>query len=259
MYKSLENKVVVVTGAGRGIGKKISEDLAASGAKVALVDINNQGLQEVADGLPRATAYQLDISVESEVNQVFEGIRGDLGPVDVLVNNATYLSQEEDLLSTSVSEFNRTISVALTGAFLCTKAVLPNMIEKKMGNIINLASVNAKGMYGSDAYSVAKAGVLAFARTLTARYGKYGIRSNTVIPGTIATEVWTDRAQRNPQVFEDLKPWYPLGRVGTPQDVANVILFLAADESSWMGGTEIVIDGGLLSGPAPMFEVIEGK
>jgi len=151
------------------------------------------------------------------------------------------------------------MTVVLNGAFLCTTAVMPDMIAKKKGNIINIATVNAKGMYGSDVYSIAKAGVLAFARTITTRYGKDGIRSNTVIPGTIATEIWSERAKRNPQVFEDLKAWYPMGRVGTPQDVANVVLFLASDESGWMSGTEVVIDGGLLAGPAPMFRVIEAQ
>jgi NAD(P)-dependent dehydrogenase (short-subunit alcohol dehydrogenase family) len=259
MYKSLENKVVVVTGAGRGIGKQMSKDLAASGAKVALVDLDFEGASKAAAEISGSKAYKLDISIEADVNRVFAEIKNDLGTVDVLVNNATYLPKQEDLLGTPLVEFDRTMKVVLSGAFLCTTAVLPDMIEKKKGNIINIATVNAKGMYGSDAYSIAKAGVLAFARTLTTRYGKDGIRSNTVIPGTIATEVWSERAERNPQVFDDLKPWYPMGRVGTPQDVSNVVLFLASDESSWMSGTELVIDGGLLAGPAPMFAVIEAQ
>lgn len=259
MYKSLENKVVVVTGAGRGIGKQMSKDLAASGAKVALVDLDFEGASKAAAEISGSKAYKLDISIEADVKRVFAEIKNDLGTVDVLVNNATYLPKQEDLLGTPLAEFDRTMTVVLTGAFLCTTAVLPDMIAKKKGNIINIATVNAKGMYGSDAYSIAKAGVLAFARTLTTRYGKDGIRSNTVIPGTIATEVWSERAERNPQVFNDLKPWYPMGRVGTPQDVSNVVLFLASDESSWMSGTELVIDGGLLAGPAPMFSVIEAQ
>lgn len=259
MYDSLENKVVVVTGARRGIGKKMAEEFATRGAKVALIDIDGKGVEEAADGIAKGKAYGLDITDEAEVSRIFGHIKSDLGPVDVLVNNATYVSTQEDLLGTSLDEFQRTITVGLNGPFLCIKAVLPGMIARHSGNIINIASVNAKGMYGSDAYSIGKAGVLALARILTTRYGKHGIRSNTVIPGTIATEVWSDRARRNPQVFEDLKRWYPLGRVGTPEDVANVVLFLASDESGWMSGTEVVVDGGLLSGLAPMFETIEGK
>lgn len=259
MYKSLENKVIVVTGAGRGIGKEMSKEFAANGAKVALVDLDIAGAEKAAAEISGSKAYKLDISIEADVNLVFAEIQNDLGTVDVLINNATYLPKEEDLLGTPLAEFDRTMTVVLNGAFLCTKAVLPAMIEKQKGNIINIATVNAKGMYGSDAYSIAKAGVLAFARTLTTRYGKDGIRSNTVIPGTIATEVWSERAKRNPQVFSDLKPWYPMGRVGTPADVSNVVMFLASDESAWMSGTEVVIDGGLLAGPAPMFSVIEAK
>ena len=259
MYKSLENKVVVVTGAGRGIGKQMSKDFGASGAKVALVDLDEAGATAAAAEIPGSKAYKLDISVAEDVKNVFNKIKNDLGVVDVLVNNATYLPKTEALLDTSIEEFDRTMTVVLNGAFLCTAAVMPDMIAKKKGNIINIATVNAKGMYGSDVYSIAKAGVLAFARTITTRYGKDGIRSNTVIPGTIATEIWSERAKRNPQVFEDLKAWYPMGRVGTPQDVANVVLFLASDESGWMSGTEVVIDGGLLAGPAPMFKVIEAQ
>lgn len=259
MYDSLKDKVIIVTGAGRGVGKKMAEEFTAHGAKVALLDINEENVLAAADGLAGAKAYGLDITVEEDVTRVFDTIAQDLGPVDVLVNNATYVSAQEDLLGTSSDEFQRTMAVGLNGVFYCTKAVLPGMIERQSGNIINLASVNAKGMFGSDAYSIAKAGVLAFARTITTRYGKHGIRANTVVPGTIATEVWTDRARRNPQVFDDLKPWYPLGRVGTPGDVANVVLFLASDESGWMSGSEILIDGGLMAGPAPMVEIIEGK
>lgn len=259
MYKSLENKVIVVTGAGRGIGREMSKEFAASGAKVALVDLDIASAEKVAAEIPGSKAYELDISVEADVNRVFAEIQNDAGTVEVLVNNAAYLPKQEDFLGTPLEEFDRTMKVVLNGAFLCTKAVLPAMIKKQKGNIINIATVNAKGMYGSDAYSIAKAGVLAFARTLTTRYGKDGIRSNTVIPGTIATEIWSERAKRNPQVFSDLKPWYPMGRVGTPADVSNVVMFLASDESAWMSGTEVVIDGGLLAGPAPMFSVIEAK
>lgn len=259
MFSSLENKVIVVTGAGRGIGKQMSKDFAENGAKVAMVDLDYEGAAKAAEEISGAKAYKLDISVAQDVKSVFSQIKNDLGTVDVLVNNATYLPKTEDLLGTSIEEFDRTMTVVLNGAFLCTTAVMPDMIAKKKGNIINIATVNAKGMYGSDVYSIAKAGVLAFARTITTRYGKDGIRSNTVIPGTIATEIWSERAKRNPQVFEDLKAWYPMGRVGTPQDVSNVVLFLASDESSWMSGTEVVIDGGLLAGPAPMFRVIEAQ
>lgn len=259
MYDSLKNKVIAVTGAGRGVGKTMAEQFTTNGAKVALLDIDEKSVRQAAEGLAGARAYGLDITVKSDVDRIFDAIASDLGPVDVLINNATYLSPQEDLLGTSSEEFQRTMAVALNGVFNCIRAVLPGMIAGKAGNIINIASVNAKGMYGSDAYSIAKAGVLAFARTLATRYGKDGIRSNTVVPGTIATEVWTDRARRNPQVFDDLKPWYPLGRVGTTGDVANVVLFLASDESSWMSGSEILIDGGLMAGPAPMVKVIEGK
>jgi len=133
------------------------------------------------------------------------------------------------------------------------------MIARGAGNIINIGTVNAKAMLGSDSYSVAKAGVHAMTRSVAVRYGNSGIRCNTVVPGTIATAVWKERAERNPHVFEDLKPWYPLGRVGKPKDIAEAVLFLASARSEWMTGSEMVVDGGLLAGPAPMFRIVEGS
>jgi 3-oxoacyl-[acyl-carrier protein] reductase len=114
-------------------------------------------------------------------------------------------------------------------------------------------------MVGSDAYSVAKAGLHALTRAVAVRYGSSGIRCNSVVPGSIATEVWLQRAERNPKVFQDLQPWYPRGRIGTPTDIAEAVVFLASSRSEWMTGTEMIIDGGLTAGLAPMLKVIEAS
>ena len=114
-------------------------------------------------------------------------------------------------------------------------------------------------MVGSDAYSVAKAGLHALTRAVAVRYGSSGIRCNSVMPGSIATDVWLQRAERNPKVFQDLKPWYPRGRVGTPTDIAEAVVFLASSRSDWMTGTEMVVDGGLTAGLAPMVKIIEAS
>jgi NAD(P)-dependent dehydrogenase (short-subunit alcohol dehydrogenase family) len=132
------------------------------------------------------------------------------------------------------------------------------MIARKSGSIINIGTVNSKMMIGSDSYTDSKAALHALTRTVAVRYGKDNIRCNTIVPGTIATEVWQERIDRNPAVFENLKSWYPLGRVGKPTDITAAVLYLASDQAPWMTGTEFVVDGGLLAGFAPMYPVVEG-
>ena len=167
--------------------------------------------------------------------------------------------EAEDLLNTSLEVWNRSIQITLTAAFLCIRQVLPAMIKRKNGSIINIGTVNAKVMIGSDSYSAAKAGVHALTRTVAVRYGPDGIRCNTIVPGTIATAAWQERVDRNPNIFEELKPWYPLGRVGTPKDIADAAIFLISEDSQWISGSELVVDGGLLAGYAPMFRTVEGS
>lgn len=258
----LSNIVMVITGSGRGIGKEIAQLASSVGAEVALLDINVANLNKAVDGIVasggRAKGYVVDLSSEVEVNSVLDTIEAEYGRIDCLVNNAMSIG-EEDLLKTSLADWEFQIRVTLTAAFLCIKRVLPGMIARGAGNIINIGSVNAKTMVGSDAYSVAKAGVHALTRAVAVRYGSSGIRCNTVVPGSIATEVWLQRAERNPKVFEDLRPWYPRGRVGTPTDIAQAVVFLASSRSEWMTGSEMIIDGGLTAGLAPMLKVIEAS
>jgi len=258
----LSNLVMVITGAGRGIGKEIAQLASSVGAQVALLDINVENLNKTIEGIlaagGRAKGYVVDLSSETEVNSTLDRVEADYGRIDCIVNNAMSIG-EEDLLQTSLSDWEFQIRVTLTAPFLCIKRVLPGMMARGAGNIINIGSVNAKTMVGSDAYSVAKAGVHALTRAVAVRYGSSGIRCNTVVPGSIATEVWLHRAERNPKVFEDLKPWYPRGRIGTPTDIAEAVVFLASSRSGWMTGSEMIIDGGLTAGPAPMLRVIEAS
>jgi NAD(P)-dependent dehydrogenase (short-subunit alcohol dehydrogenase family) len=185
-------------------------------------------------------------------------VEKDFGKIDCLINNAM-VHEAEDLLNTTLEVWNKSIQITLTAAFLCIRQVLPAMIKRKNGSIINIGTVNAKAMIGSDSYSAAKAGVHALTRTVAVRYGVDGIRCNTIVPGTIATAAWQERVDRNPNVFEDLKPWYPLGRVGTPKDIADAAIFLISEDSQWISGSELVVDGGLLAGYAPMFRTVEGS
>jgi NAD(P)-dependent dehydrogenase (short-subunit alcohol dehydrogenase family) len=258
----LLGKVVVITGAGRGIGRQIAKGAGERGAKVALVEIIKSNLDSAVTELQSlgidAKGYLTDIASEDQINKNFAQIASDFGQIDALVNNAM-IHDPEDLLATSLELWNKTLAITLTGSFLTIKACLPGMINRKQGCIINMGTVNAKAMIGSDSYSVAKAGIHALTRTVAVRYGPDGIRCNTVVPGTIATDAWQERVDRNPQIFEKLKPWYPLGRVGTPTDVAELVLFLLSDKSQWITGSEFTVDGGLLAGYAPMFKMVEGS
>ena len=255
----LNNVVMVVTGAGRGIGKEIAKLACGVGAQVALLDINVENLNKTVDEINalngRAKGFVVDLTSEAEINSVIDAIEAEYGKFDCLVNNAMSVG-EEDFMKSSLEDWEFQIKVTLTAAFLNIKRVLPGMMKRGSGNI---GSVNAKTMVGSDAYSVAKAGLHALTRAVAVRYGSSGIRCNTVVPGSIATEVWLQRAERNPKVFQDLKPWYPRGRIGTPTDIAEAVVFLASSRSEWMTGTEIVIDGGLTAGLAPMLKVIEAS
>src|SRR5215211_7585898 len=147
----------------------------------------------------------------------------------------------------------------LKGPFLCSQAVLPDMVENGSGVILNISSVNALGYYGNEAYSAAKAGILSLTRSLAVRYGPSGIRINAIAPGTLRTPAWEERRRANPEVFERLTKWYPLGRVGEPEDVAGAALFLASDDAAWITGAVLPVDGGLTAGNMQMMEeMIQG-
>jgi len=262
MSNSLKGKTVVITGSGRSIGREMAIRIAAEGASVALLEINRENLEEVRSTIAAAggdvRAYEIDLGSESQIIETILKVEKDFGKIDCLINNAM-VHEAEDLLNTTLEVWNKSIQITLTAAFLCIRQVLPAMITRKNGSIINIGTVNAKAMIGSDSYSAAKAGVHALTRTVAVRYGVDGIRCNTIVPGTIATAAWQERVDRNPNVFEDLKPWYPLGRVGTPQDIADAAIFLISENSQWISGSELVVDGGLLAGYAPMFRTVEGS
>src|SRR5215204_1363665 len=176
-----------------------------------------------------------------------EATREAYGPVDVLINNAAKAT-DADFLSLGEMKWDADVATTLKGSFLCSQAVLPGMLEQRYGVILNISLVNALAYYGNEAYSAAKAGILSLTRSLAVRYGPFGVRTNAIAPGTLRTPAWEARQQKDPRVFERVAAWYPLGRVGQPEDVVGAALFLASDEASWITGAVLPVDGGLTAG-----------
>jgi meso-butanediol dehydrogenase/(S,S)-butanediol dehydrogenase/diacetyl reductase len=241
-------KTVAITGGGGGIGTALVRRFAAEGASVRCIDID-PGRAHAAAGAagPAAEAIVADVAVAADVERALGG------RVDVLVNN-TLSATGDNLVTIDEESWRRDMDGTLTSAFLCTRAVLPGMIERGGGAIVNVASVNGLGYYGNEAYSAAKAGLLSLTGSVAARYGRYGVRANAVAPGTIRTAAWDERLAREPDLLARLAHWFPLGRIGTPDDVASCVLFLASDEAGFVTGATLAVDGGLTTGQVRMAE-----
>jgi NAD(P)-dependent dehydrogenase (short-subunit alcohol dehydrogenase family) len=208
-------------------------------------------IAEIQESGGKAMAKHADVSSGSDVESMAATVTKELGPVDILVNNAA-IGEGDDVVNMEEPVWERDVDMVLKSVFLCSKAVLPSMIQRGGGVIINIASVNGIIALGNEAYSAAKAGVISLTQGIAVRYGVHGVRCNAVAPGTIRTPSWEKRVDRDPLVFQRLVKWYPLGRIGEPDDVANAVLFLASDEASWISGSVLYVDGGLLAGNVAM-------
>lgn len=245
------DRTVIVTGGGSGIGRAMAMRFAAEGAAVVIADRDGGRATEVAGKITaeggKAIATQTDVSLSLDVQaMVAVGVKS-FGAVDVLVNNAA-APGGDNVASMDEDTWDRDLAVCLKSAFLCCRYVLPAMIERRRGVIVNIASVNALGYFGNEAYSAAKAGMINLTESLAARYGRCGIRANAIAPGSIRTPIWQHRIDKDPEVLKRLEKWYPLGRIGEPEDVANAALFLASDAASWISGVVLRVDGGLMAG-----------
>jgi len=247
----LADTTAIVTGGASGIGHAIVRRFAAEGASVVVADIAAERAEAVAAEVDRARAVHVDVTNAADVERLVAEAIGAFGRVDVLVNNAGFAAADA-LLETDEETWHADVSLNLEAAFLCSKAVLPGMIERGSGVIVNIASVNALAYFANDAYSAAKAGMISLTRSVAVRYGHHGIRANAIAPGTIRTPLWQERIDKEPAIFERLLKWYPLGRVGEPEDVAAAAVFLASDDAAWITGEVLRVDGGLLAGSARM-------
>jgi 3-oxoacyl-[acyl-carrier protein] reductase len=243
---SLDERVALVTGGARGIGRAIALRLAADGAKVGIVDMADSGAdtaREVQQATGRATTFfKADISKEAEAQAAAAAVEAALGPVDILVNNAG-ITRDGLMLVMSESDWDAVLTVNLKGAFLMSKAVLRGMIKRRSGSIVSISSVvGRRGNAGQANYSAAKAGLIGLTKSLAKEVASRNVRVNAVAPGYIETDMTAalDEKARNAIITQ-----IPLGRIGMPDAVADAVAFLAGDSASFITGTVLPVDGGL--------------
>lgn len=258
---SVSGRTAVITGAGSGIGRAIAHRFAAEGARVMAVDRVGERAaattREIEGRGGRASALTADVSRVGDVGLMAEEVHRLAGTPHILVNNAGATSGD-GILDLDEDLWDQDLAVDLKSVFLCCRAFLPTMLSLESSSIVNIASVNGFFAYGEEAYSAAKAGVINLTKNLAVKHGRQGVRVNCICPGTIRTAVFDPELARDPNLFERLARWYPLGRVGEPDEVAACALFLASDESSWVTGAALVVDGGLTAGSYLMSRELMG-
>ena len=247
----LDGRVAVVTGAGRGIGAAEAIKMAQEGTSVAVLDLSAEAGQDTVAAIKKAggeaVAIACDVSSAKQVGAAFEEVAHRFGRIDILVNNAGLL-RDNLLFKMSEDDWDKVLDVHLKGSFLCSQAVQQYMVEQEYGRIVMTSSIVALGNKGQVNYSAAKAGLQAMARTLALELGRFNVTVNAVAPGWIETEMTKEAAERVGITMEDMKERFakniPLRRFGKPEDVANVVAFLASDEASYVSGETIYVAGG---------------
>ncbi|MBO0344064.1 SDR family oxidoreductase [Roseibium sp. CAU 1637] len=246
----MSGTVAVVTGAAGDIGLAIAQRLSQTHDKILLVDLNEEALASISRDLGNAfTPHVCDVTDPTACKAMAASAMA-LGGVTTLVNNAG-AARAVSLGDTTPEIFKQDMVLNLEACYLTFQA-LESALRETSGSVVNIASVNGLGVFGHPAYSAAKAGMVHLTKLIAVEYGKYGIRSNAVAPGTVRTQAWEERAAANPNVFEEAKRWYPLQRVARPLDVANAVAFLSGPEASAISGVCLPVDCGLLAGQAEL-------
>ncbi|MDD5623585.1 MAG: SDR family NAD(P)-dependent oxidoreductase [Candidatus Peribacteraceae bacterium] len=250
----LSGKVALITGAQRGMGKADALALAKQGAIVIVTDIDEKACKAVADEIissgGKAAAFAMDVSDKKKIDAVFDAVIKQFKRLDILVNNAG-IFRPKPALDLTEQEWQQTIDINLTGVFLCAQRAAQEMAKKKCGRIINIASIASGqvgvGFMGSAHYSASKGGITAMTETMALEWGPLGITVNAIGPGAIDTPM-VSSTKSSPEALRSINARIPLGRMGTPEEIAAAVVFLASDEASYVTGATLFVDGGYLAG-----------
>lgn len=238
----LKDKVAIITGAAKGIGFATAKRFAQEGAKVMITDIGSDIVNAAAERITHAEAYEMNVTDRASIQATVDQIMQRHGRIDILINNAG-ITQDARLVKMTEAQFDNVIDVNLKGVFNCTQLVVPHMLEAGKGTIVNASSVvGIYGNFGQTNYSATKFGVIGFTKTWARELGAKGIRVNAVCPGFIATEMVKAMPDN---ILQDIERRSWLGRLGTPEEMANVYLFLASDEASYINGVALEASGGI--------------
>jgi 3-oxoacyl-[acyl-carrier protein] reductase len=246
LLMSLSGKIALVTGAAQGIGREIAFALATDGADVAICDVNLEAAQKTAVEIEgkgkKSLAIKANVASSADVAAMIEQVVEKLGRIDILVNNAG-ITRDGLILRMKDEDWDMVLSINLKGAFLCTKSALKYMTKQRSGTIINIASiVGAMGNAGQANYVASKAGLIGLTKTIAREYANRGITANAVAPGFIETAM-TQALPEN--VRQELAKQIPMGKLGTPEDVANAVRFLASPWASYISGQVVHVNGGM--------------
>jgi 3-oxoacyl-[acyl-carrier protein] reductase len=242
MGERLKDKVAIITGAAKGIGFATAKRFAEEGAKVMIADISMEAVKTAAAQIPNAEPFVVNVTDRASIQTAVDQILERHGRIDILINNAG-ITQDARLIKMTEAQFDAVIDVNLKGVFNCTQLVVPHMLEKGKGAVVNASSVvGIYGNFGQTNYSATKFGVIGFTKTWARELGAKGIRVNAVCPGFISTEMVKAMPEN---VLQDIEKRSWLGRLGTPEEMANVYLFLASDEASYVNGVALEASGGI--------------
>jgi 3-oxoacyl-[acyl-carrier protein] reductase len=246
---TLSGRVALVTGASQGIGRACAIRLAQSGATVALAARNQEKLEEVAQQIQsangKAETFSLDVSDEEQIKTAFKAVIGQLGKIDILVNNAG-ITRDQLVMRMKRPDWDAVLNTNLTAAYLCIQQVIASMLKQRWGRIINITSIFGQtGQAGQANYASSKAGLIGLTMAIAREVGSRSITCNAVAPGLIETAMTSNLPE---ELKQSALKNIPLGRNGTPEDVANAVAFLASEEASYITGHVLNVNGGLLMG-----------